>query len=146
MLSWGVDKTPFGALLSIQTSNSVSFRSLRDDPNALRAVKGGSVRDVYSAIADPTRREMIALLAETDEAPLHEITPRFDMGRTAVSKHLSVLKQAGLVAERKVGRETRHRLTPEPLQEVQQWVNHYEMFWTARLDQLKALLEGEQNE
>ncbi len=101
------------------------------------------MRDVYSAIADPTRRELIALLAISDELALHEITPRFEMGRTAVSKHLAILREAGLVDERKLGRETRYRLTPEPLQEVQQWVNHYEMFWIARLDQLKAMLEGE---
>ena len=101
------------------------------------------MRDVYSAIADPTRREIIALLASAEELSLHDITPQFAMGRTAISKHLAVLKDAGLVAERRVGRETRFHLTPEPLAEVQHWVNHYEMFWTARLDQLKAFLEGE---
>ncbi|MCA9834712.1 MAG: helix-turn-helix transcriptional regulator [Thermomicrobiales bacterium] len=100
------------------------------------------MRDVYSAIADPTRRELIGLLASADELPLHEITPKFDMGRTAISKHLTILKEAGLVNERRMGRETLYRFTPEPLMEVQQWVNHYEMFWTARLDQLKAFLEG----
>lgn len=102
------------------------------------------MRDVYSAIADPTRRELIAILAAAEELPLHSITPRFEMGRTAISKHLTVLKQAGLVEERRQGRETLYRLTPEPLQEVQQWINHYEMFWIARLDQLKSLLEGQE--
>lgn len=102
------------------------------------------MRDVYSAIADPTRRELIAMLAEADELPLHHITPHFEMGRTAVSKHLNILREAGLVQERKLGRETLYRLTPEPLQEVQQWISHYEMFWTARIDQLKAFLEGQE--
>lgn len=100
------------------------------------------MRDVYSAIADPTRRELIAMLAEVDELPLHKITPGFEMGRSAISKHLGILQEAGLVDERKQGRETLYRLTPQPLQEVQQWVNHYELFWIARLDQLKALVEG----
>lgn len=102
------------------------------------------MRDVYSAIADPARREMIDVLAKADELALHELMPRFAFGRTAVSKHLRVLREAGLVRERKQGRETLYRLTPEPLREVQDWVAHYELFWTARLDQLKALLE-EQN-
>ena len=61
-------------------------------------------RDVYVAIADPTRRKLIRLLAEVDELPLHELTAQFDMGRTAVSKHLAILKDAGLVLARKVGR------------------------------------------
>ncbi len=99
------------------------------------------MRDVFSAIADPTRRELIDVLAAEPDRPLHELTARFDMGRTAVSKHLTVLKEAGLVEERKQGRETLYRLTPAPLSEVQQWIAHYEMLWTARLDQLKALLE-----
>ena len=102
------------------------------------------MRDVFSAIADPTRRELIDLLAAEPDRPLHDLTARFEIGRTAVSKHLTVLKEAGLVEERKQGRETRYRLTPEPLSEVQQWISHYEMFWTARLDQLKALLEEQE--
>lgn len=123
----------------------VSIRSRWATMIVLLDEAGGHVmRDVYSAIADPTRRELIGLLATSEELPLHEITPRFDMGRTAISKHLTVLRQAGLVDERKMGRETLYRLTPEPLREIQQWVNHYEMFWIARLDQLKAFLEGEQ--
>lgn len=101
------------------------------------------MRDVYSAVADPTRREMIHLLAGADELPLHEITARFPMGRTAVSKHLKVLREAELVTERKVGRETRFRFNPEPLKEIQDWISFYERFWTTQLDQLKNLLEDE---
>jgi DNA-binding transcriptional ArsR family regulator len=65
------------------------------------------IRDVFDAIADPTRRRLIRLLAETEEMPLHELTVHFPMGRTAVSKHLAILKEAGLVLDRKIGRETR---------------------------------------
>src|SRR5690606_31340721 len=67
-------------------------------------------RDVYIAIADPTRRELLRLLADAEELPLHELTSHFNMGRTAVSKHLTILKEAQLVTDRKVGRETRYRL------------------------------------
>jgi len=101
------------------------------------------MRDVYSAVADPTRRELIRMLSEADELPLYELTAAFDMGRTAISKHLTVLKEAGLVSERKVGRETRYRLNPAPLQEIQDWVSYYQQFWDVRIARLKSLLENE---
>jgi len=100
-------------------------------------------RDVYMAIADPTRRKLIRLLADTDEAPLHELTPQFEMGRTAVSKHLTILKKAGLVSDRKNGRETRYQLNAAPLQEIKDWVSFYEKFWTDNVSNLKKLLEEE---
>jgi DNA-binding transcriptional ArsR family regulator len=98
-------------------------------------------RDVYVAIADPTRRKLIRLLAEVDELPLHELTAQFDMGRTAVSKHLAILKDAGLVIARKEGRETRYRLNAAPLKEIQDWVSFYEEFWKERIAKLHLLLE-----
>lgn len=103
------------------------------------------MRDVYSAVADPTRRELLRLLADNGEMPLHEMTARFGVGRTAISKHLAILKEAGLVIDRKAGRETRYRLNPDPLREIQEWVSAYERFWAERIDRLKALLE-EDNE
>jgi DNA-binding transcriptional ArsR family regulator len=99
------------------------------------------MRDVYSAVADPTRRQLLRMLADAEELPLHEMTARFQVGRTAVSKHLAILKEAGLVSERKVGRETRYRLNPAPLREIQDWVSFYDRFWTERIDRLKTLLE-----
>jgi DNA-binding transcriptional ArsR family regulator len=101
------------------------------------------VRDVYSAVADPTRRRILELLAGAEELSLHELTSEFEMGRTAVSKHLAVLKEAGLVVDLKVGRETRYRLNPLPLREIQQWVGFYERFWTERIERLKTFLEDE---
>lgn len=101
------------------------------------------MRDVFSAIADPTRRRMLDLLAGRGELPLHEITAWFPMGRTGVSKHLVVLKEAGLVRKRKVGRETRYHLNAAPLREVRDWVSFYERFWQQRIDRLRDLLEEE---
>ncbi len=98
-------------------------------------------RDVYVAIADPTRRQLIRLLAEVDELPLHELTAHFEMGRTAVSKHLAILKDAGLVIARKEGRETRYRLNAAPLKEIQDWISFYEGFWKERMNKLHLLLE-----
>ncbi|WP_078382501.1 ArsR/SmtB family transcription factor [Sutcliffiella halmapala] len=98
-------------------------------------------RDVYVAIADPTRRKLIRLLADAEELPLYELTSQFQMGRTAVSKHLAILKDADLVTNRKIGRETRYRLNPAPLQEVKDWLSFYEQFWNERAMLLKNLLE-----
>ncbi len=101
------------------------------------------MRDVYSAVADPTRRQLLHLLANAEELSLHEMTSQFHAGRTAVSKHLAVLKEAGLVIDRKAGRETRYHLNATPLREIQEWVGFYERFWTERIDRLRDLLEEE---
>lgn len=98
-------------------------------------------RDVYEAVADPTRRKLLRLLADVEELPLYGLTVHFEMGRTAVSKHLAILREAGLVTSRKVGRETRYRLNALPLKEIQDWVSFYEGFWRERIVQLNLLLE-----
>lgn len=98
-------------------------------------------RDVFIAIADPTRRKLIRLLASAEELPLHDLTEHFQMGRTAVSKHLAILKEADLVSNRKSGRETRYRLNPEPLEEVKDWLSFYEQFWNEKAKRLRKLLE-----
>ena len=98
-------------------------------------------RDVYDAVADPTRRKLLQLLTDVEELPLHEIIVHFQMGRTAVSKHLAILKDADLVIARRVGRETRYRLNATPLKEIQDWVSFYEGFWKERMVKLNLLLE-----
>jgi DNA-binding transcriptional ArsR family regulator len=102
------------------------------------------MRDVYDAVGDPTRRKLLHLLADVEELPLHEMTVQFHMGRTAVSKHLAVLKDADLVTDRRVGRETRYRLNPAPLRQIQDWVSYYEKFWKEKMVVLSHLLEEEQ--
>ncbi|MEE3952371.1 ArsR/SmtB family transcription factor [Peribacillus frigoritolerans] len=100
-------------------------------------------RDIYVAIADPTRRKLLRLLADVEELPLNELTVHFEMGRTAVSKHLGILKEAGLVISRKVGRETRYRLNAGPLREIEDWVSFYRRFWNERILLLNQILEEE---
>ncbi|WHX69367.1 metalloregulator ArsR/SmtB family transcription factor [Peribacillus frigoritolerans] len=100
-------------------------------------------RDIYVAIADPTRRKLLRLLADVEELPLNELTAHFEMGRTAVSKHLAILKEAGLVISRKVGRETRYRLNAGPLREIEDWVSFYRRFWGERISLLNQILEEE---
>jgi DNA-binding transcriptional ArsR family regulator len=99
------------------------------------------LHDVFDAIADPTRRRLIHILAEAEELPLYELTSQFPIGRTAVSKHLAILKEAGLVLDRKAGRETRYRLNAAPLREIQDWVAFYSKFWSTNMLRLNRLLE-----
>jgi Predicted transcriptional regulators len=96
--------------------------------------------DVFQAIADPTRRSLLQLLVD-EEMPVNVISGHYAMSRTAVSKHLRVLQEAGLVKERKVGRETRYRLEPEPLLELKRWLSYYERFWENKLQALKRFVE-----
>lgn len=98
--------------------------------------------DVYQAIADPTRRKLLQLLSD-QEMPVTVISGHFTMSRTAVSKHLRVLADAGLVKDRKVGRETRYRLDPEPLLELKKWLSYYERFWENKLSALKRYVESD---
>lgn len=98
-------------------------------------------RDVFDAVADSTRRKLLRFLSDAEELPLNELTVHFQMGRTAVSKHLAILKEAGLVTSHRVGRETRYRLNANPLKEIKNWVSFYEGFWKERIIKLNFLLE-----
>jgi DNA-binding transcriptional ArsR family regulator len=95
---------------------------------------------VYGAIADPTRRELLEML-RTRELSITTLSQRFPMSRVAISKHLRVLEHAGLVQERKVGREHRYRLNSAPLRQAHEWLAHYEQFWSEKLENLKTHIE-----
>jgi len=75
--------------------------------------------------------------------PVNVISGHFPMTRTAVSKHLRILSDAGLVKERKVGRETRYRLDAEPLLELKRWLSFYERYWDNKLEALQRYVEGD---
>jgi DNA-binding transcriptional ArsR family regulator len=92
-----------------------------------------------AAIADPIRRRVLELVRD-DEVPAGEIAAQFSVSRPAVSRHLRVLREAGLVQERRVGRERLYRADPEPLAELRAWLDRY---WADRLDALKRLAEEE---
>jgi DNA-binding transcriptional ArsR family regulator len=95
--------------------------------------------DVFQAIADPTRRSLLEMVAD-GERPVNVLAESFQMSRPAISQHLRVLREAGLVTERKVGRERRYRLRAAPLREVRDWVRQYEWFWQAHLGALSEYL------
>lgn len=101
--------------------------------------------DVFGAISHPARRRMLDLLVETDRS-VNTITECFQMSRPAVSQHLRVLLDAGLVTEERHGRERRYRLVPEGLGPVRDWVAHYERFWDDRLQRLQKLLTKKSKE
>jgi len=101
--------------------------------------------DIFQAIADPTRREVLKLLAEK-ERPISEITAQFDMSRTAIAKHLHVLSDADLVVGKKVGREKRYSLQPEPLKELKQWLSYFDRYWDNKLSRLKHVVEHNNEE
>lgn len=96
--------------------------------------------DVFQAIADPTRRSLLMLL-DGKEMPVTSISGHYPMSRTAVSKHLRILTDAGLLRERKVGRETRYRLDPEPLLELKRWLAYYERYWDNKMSALRRYVE-----
>lgn len=97
---------------------------------------------MFQAIADPTRREVLKLLAH-QELPIAEITSHFPMSRTAVAKHLHILSEANLISGQKVGREKRYRLQPESFQELKDWLSYYDQFWNNKLSKLKYVVEND---
>lgn len=98
--------------------------------------------DVFGALANPTRRQIIAILAE---GPTHvtALAARFGVGRPAISEHLKVLRDVGLVVEEKRGRENHYALDGRPLREVVDWLHPYERFWRGKLAGLRQLLDEE---
>ncbi|HVX61558.1 MAG TPA: metalloregulator ArsR/SmtB family transcription factor [Pirellulales bacterium] len=99
-------------------------------------------QDVFGAISHPARRRMLDLLLEADRS-VNTIAGHFQMSRPAVSQHLRILLDAGLVSEQRHGRERRYRLVPARLRSVRDWVAHYEQFWDDRFQRLqKHLAKG----
>ena len=99
----------------------------------------------FAALSDPTRRAIVARLA-SGEASVTEIAEPFAMSLPAVSKHLRVLEEAGLLARRKEGRVHRIRLVAEPMREASDWITAYREFWEGRLNALTEYLENQKEE
>ena len=98
----------------------------------------------FSALADPTRRAILARLSQ-GEAKVTELAEPFDMSLPAVSKHLTVLERAGLLVRERDGRVRRCRIEAAPLQEASDWIETYRVFWENQLDSLARYL-GENKE
>src|SRR5947208_1749392 len=91
--------------------------------------------DVFAAISHPARRRMLDLLVEADRS-VNAIAGHFQMSRPAVSQHLRILLDAGLVTEQRHGRERRYRLVPARLRPVRDWMAYYERFRDEHLERL----------
>jgi DNA-binding transcriptional ArsR family regulator len=103
------------------------------------------VDEVFKALADPTRRQLLDLLFERDGQTLTALEQQLPMTRFGVMKHLKVLEGAGLVTTRKRGREKLHFLNPVPIRLVHdRWVNKYAEPWASALSQLKDEIEEDE--
>lgn len=96
--------------------------------------------DIYQAIADVNRRRLLELLCEK-ERPVQELMPYFSVTFGAISQHLKILRETGLVSRRTMGRYRYYRAKPEALKEVHDWTDQYRQFWESRLDQLGDVLD-----
>jgi DNA-binding transcriptional ArsR family regulator len=99
--------------------------------------------DVFSALANPVRREILMRLRQGPRAA-SDLAHGFDIGRPAVSEHLQVLRKAQLVREEPRGRERYYHLDLRPLSEVEDWIAAFSRYWKARMNALETLLDEEQ--
>lgn len=97
--------------------------------------------EIFAALASPVRREVLRLLRERGPQSVQELASCFSMARPSFSEHLRVLREAGLVSERRDGRRRLYRLEPVPLVRVRDWLDPYERFWRDRLSALRHLLD-----
>jgi DNA-binding transcriptional ArsR family regulator len=95
----------------------------------------------FAALADPTRRALIAQLEREEALSVSALARPFAISLPAVMKHLDVLSDAGLITRRKVGRTVTCQLAAAPMEQAMHWLNHYQRFWSERLDRLAALVE-----
>jgi DNA-binding transcriptional ArsR family regulator len=97
-------------------------------------------RDVFQAIADPTRRAIINMIAN-QPMNINTVAEQFDVSRPAISKHIKILTQCGLITINQQGRERYCEAKLQKLNEVSEWVEQYRVFWNKKLDALESFLE-----
>jgi len=97
--------------------------------------------NLFRALADPTRRAIFERLTRDGGQTVHALTVGAGVSQPMVSKHLSALKRARLVRNRRKGRETHYQARPEALAPLVDWIGHYSAFWQDKFDQLENVLE-----
>ena len=95
----------------------------------------------FAALADPTRRALVARLGDRESLSVSELAQPFAMSLPAIMKHLDVLSDAGLIAREKTGRTVACRLTAKPMEQAMDWLTRYQRFWSDNLDRLAAFVE-----
>jgi DNA-binding transcriptional ArsR family regulator len=103
--------------------------------------RAATTSDVFNAIAEPRRRELIDLLVKGKEHAVGDLVLRMHMPQPAVSKHLGVLRKVGVVTVSKRGRLRLYRLNAKELKPVHDWVKTYERYWTHQLDRIRERAE-----
>lgn len=99
-------------------------------------------RDVFQAIADPTRRDIINLITHQALTP-NALSESFEVSRQAISKHLQILTECGLIVVRRQGRERHYEARLDRLRDVTHWIEQQQQVWTARFDKIDKLLKAE---
>ena len=102
--------------------------------------RAATTSDVFNAIAEPRRREILVLL-RAGEQPVTELARELEMPQPGTSKHLRVLREVGLVRDRKAGRQRLYGLDARGLQAVHEWTGGFERLWNERLDRLDAYVQ-----
>lgn len=97
-------------------------------------------RDVFQAIADPTRRKIISMVAK-QPLNLNAVAENFDVSRPAISKHIKILAECGLITIKQQGRERYCEAKLDKLNEVSHWLEQYRQFWEQKLDALESYLQ-----
>lgn len=103
--------------------------------------RAATTSDVFNAIAEPRRREIIGLLARHEARSVGELVEATGLAQPAVSKHLAVLRAVGVVSVRKEGKSRLYSLNPSELKPVNDWVKPFERFWSHQLDRIKERAE-----
>ena len=103
--------------------------------------RAATTSDVFNAIAEPRRRQIVDLLALAGERDVTEMVLKLGLAQPAVSKHLGVLRKVGLVAVHKAGQRRLYRLNPQELKPVHDWIQNFERFWTGHLASIKEIAE-----
>jgi DNA-binding transcriptional ArsR family regulator len=99
--------------------------------------------EVFKALADPTRRALFERLSREGELTVHRLTDQSGVSQPAVSKHLGLLREAGLVRDRRAGRETHYTARPQALAPLIDWMKCYAAFWSDRIENLRVVAKLE---
>jgi DNA-binding transcriptional ArsR family regulator len=103
--------------------------------------RAATTTDVFNAIAEPRRREIIGILSNGQDWTVGDVVARVNIGQPAVSKHLGVLRTVGVVTVVKDGQHRLYRLRAEQLKPVHDWVKTYERYWNHQIDRIKERAE-----
>ena len=124
-----------------QRSRNISLEIFLYKHMVVYMPRAATTSDVFNAIAEPRRRQIVDYLALGDQRDVNQIVIRLRLPQPAVSKHLRVLRQVGLVEVQKQGLRRLYRLKPEELKPVRDWIQNFERFWTDHLSDIKQAAE-----